>query len=82
MSDESGEDLKCQKCPAVFLWRTDDRTTEYAARFKDWKVFQGETEGGGFIRVVLCPADGGSQPRKRVLRHEPIDGQQLFDFDL
>ena len=80
MSAEVGKDLVCQQCPAVFMWREDDLTTEYAARFKGWKVFQGETESGGFVQVVLCPVDGGSLPRRRVDKNDPIDGQQIFDF--
>lgn len=63
------------------MWRVDDLTTEYAARFNDWKVFGGGTEGGGWLDVVLCPKCGGNLVRKRVDRFEPLDGQQLFDFD-
>lgn len=81
MSTELGTDLRCQKCPAFFLWRTDDVTTEYAARFSDWKVFQGGTESGGYTNVVLCPKCGGNLVRKRVDKLEPLDGQQsLFDL--
>lgn len=82
MSSELGEDLRCQQCPETYLWRFDDRTTEYAARFNDWKVFRGATEGGGYIEVVLCPICGGNLKRKRVSKIEPLDGQQSFDLDL
>jgi len=80
MSTELGEDLKCQKCPAFFLWRTDDRTTEYAARFNDWKVFQGPTESGGTTNVVLCPQCGGRIVQKRVPKYVPLPGQEEFLF--
>jgi hypothetical protein len=77
-----GRDLQCQQCPDTFLWRTDDRTTEYAARFSDWKVFQGPSETGRWIDVVLCPKCGGNIARKRVNKVEPLAGQELFDLGL
>lgn len=80
MSTEFGQDLRCQKCPATYMWRQGDRTTEYAARFDDWKVFSGPTESGGHTDVVLCPKCGGNVVRKRVDKFEPLAGQQLFDI--
>jgi hypothetical protein len=80
MSD-LGRDLQCQKCPDFFLWRIDDLTTEYAARFSDWKVFRGISETGAWIDVVLCPKCGGNIVKRRVSKIEPIAGQESFDLD-
>lgn len=73
-------DLRCQKCPAVYMFRFDRNITEAAARFAGWKVYSGPTMGYGWTDVVLCPDCGGSLKRVRVNRNEPIDGQEPFDL--
>lgn len=74
-------DLQCQKCPATYPWMGTRSKTEASARFKDWKVYDGPTIGGGETHVVLCPIDGGNLKRARHRAYEPIDGQQSFDID-
>jgi hypothetical protein len=74
-------DLECQKCPAVYQWRGTKAETEAAARFNDWKVFDGPTMGGGETHVVLCADCGGSIKRARHRAYEPLDGQESFDLE-
>jgi hypothetical protein len=78
---ELGQDLQCQSCPKKYLWRVDDATTANAARFADWRVYEGPTIGGGYVTVILCADCGGPIRRPRVPKSQPLDGQQSFDFD-
>jgi hypothetical protein len=73
-------DLQCQKCLAVYPWRGSKALTEAAARFRDWRVFEGVTHGGAEMRVVLCPEDSGVVKKGRHRAHDPIVGQEAFDI--
>jgi hypothetical protein len=73
-------DLRCQKCPKTYQWRGSKALTEAAARFADWRVFEGVTGAGADIKVVLCPDDSGVVKKARHRAHEPLDGQQTFDL--
>lgn len=73
-------DLECQQCKAQYPWMGTRSSTEASARFKDWKVFNGPTYGGGETHVILCPVCGGSEKRGRHRKYDPIDGQEAFDL--
>jgi hypothetical protein len=73
-------DLVCQKCRAIYQWRGTRAKTEAAARFRQWRVFEGITLGGSELKVVLCPDCSGVEKKARHRRYEPIDGQEPFNL--
>ncbi len=75
-------DLQCQKdhCREIYPWRGSKSATEAAARFRDWRVFEGTTGAGAEIKVILCPDHAGVVKRVRHRAYEPIDGQEAFEI--
>lgn len=60
--------LQCGHCLAQ------TSLSEAGARFLGWRVFEGQTQGGGMMRDVCCPACSGRTAPKVMgsLEQEPL----------